>query len=222
MNLREANELFRRAIIKAYFEPQLLKMDYRKSPAKHPNIPEDGLTLDNVLHVYFDVVTGNDYPDGDEWLSSLDRFGIVSERGVLLEGSTVMQNLALPFTLEIDPIPESTLRQVTTLAVECGIAAEWLDRQTGQAPPAVRARIHLARALALDPQLLVLEHPTAAIPEAERAAFGALVARVCEARRLTALAITFDSAFAAAAAHRTLTLQPATGELVSARRRWWR
>ena len=163
-----------------------------------------------------------DIPDGDEWLSSLDRFGIVSERGVLLEGSTVMQNLALPFTLEIDPIPESTLRQVTTLAVECGIAAEWLDRQTGQAPPAVRARIHLARALALDPQLLVLEHPTAAIPEAERAAFGALVARVCEARRLTALAITFDSAFAAAAAHRTLTLQPATGELVSARRRWWR
>ena len=69
MNLKEANEIFRRAIIKAYFEPQLLKMDYRKSSAKHPNIPEDGLTLDNVLHVYFDVVTGNDYPDGDEWFS---------------------------------------------------------------------------------------------------------------------------------------------------------
>ena len=69
MNLKEANEIFRRAIIKAYFEPQLLKMDYRKSSAKHPNIPEDGLTLDNVLHVYFDIVTGNDYPDGDEWFS---------------------------------------------------------------------------------------------------------------------------------------------------------
>ncbi|MEO9294269.1 MAG: hypothetical protein ABI347_01565 [Nitrososphaera sp.] len=69
MNLKEANEIFRRAIIKAYFEPQMLKMDYRKSPAKHPNIPEDGLTLDNVLHVYFDVITGNDYPDGDEWFS---------------------------------------------------------------------------------------------------------------------------------------------------------
>ncbi|MGI0020636.1 MAG: hypothetical protein ACREAY_09225 [Nitrososphaera sp.] len=69
MNLKEANEIFRRAIIKAYFEPQMLKMDYRKSQARHPSIPEDGLTLDNVLHLYFDVATGNDYPDGDEWFS---------------------------------------------------------------------------------------------------------------------------------------------------------
>lgn len=70
MNLKEANEVFRRAIIKAYFEPQLLKMDYRKSQGtKHPAIADDGLTLDNVLHLYFDVSTGNDYPDGDEWFS---------------------------------------------------------------------------------------------------------------------------------------------------------
>ncbi|WP_337863521.1 hypothetical protein [Nitrososphaera sp.] len=69
MNLKEANEIFRRAIIKAYFEPQLLKMDYRKSSVKHPNIQEDGLTLDGILHIYFDVATGNDYPDGDEWFS---------------------------------------------------------------------------------------------------------------------------------------------------------
>jgi len=69
LNLKEANEIFRRAIIKAYFEPQMLKMDYRKSQARHPGIPEDGLTLDNVLHLYFDVATGNDYPDGDEWFS---------------------------------------------------------------------------------------------------------------------------------------------------------
>jgi hypothetical protein len=69
LNLKEANEIFRRAIIKAYFEPQMLKMDYRKSQARHPGIPEDGLTLDNVLHLYFDVITGNDYPDADEWFS---------------------------------------------------------------------------------------------------------------------------------------------------------
>ena len=37
--------------------------------------------------------------DGDEWLASLDRFGIVSERAVLLDGATVEQNLAMPFTL---------------------------------------------------------------------------------------------------------------------------
>lgn len=163
-----------------------------------------------------------DIPDGDEWLSSLDRFGIVSERGVLLEGSTVIQNVALPFTLDIDPVPDDARRAVLALGIECDIPYDWLEQPIGTIPAAVRARVHLARALALRPQLLLLEHPTAAVPEGERAAFGGVVARVCEARGLTALAITFDTAFAAAAAHRTLTLQPATGQLVSTRRRWWR
>jgi hypothetical protein len=43
---------------------------------------------------------------------------------------------------------------------------------------------------------------------------------VCEARRLTAIAITADEEFASRAAQKTLTLQPATGQLVAARRRW--
>jgi ABC-type lipoprotein export system ATPase subunit len=163
-----------------------------------------------------------DIPDGDEWLASLDRFGIISERGVLLEGSTVIQNVALPFTLDIDPVQDDARREVMALGIECDIPYDWLEQPVGTVPAAVRARVHLARALALGPQLLLLEHPTAAVPEGERAGLGAVVARVCEARGLAALAITFDTAFAAAAAHRTLTLQPATGQLVPARRLWWR
>ena len=154
-----------------------------------------------------------DITKGDEWLASLERFGITSERGVWLEGSTVMQNLALPFTLEIDPVPDATKEQVLALGIECDIPYDWLAEPVAKVPAPVRARVHLARALALRPQVLLMEHPTAAIPERERASFGAVVARACEARSLTALAITLDRAFARAAAHRTLTLQPATGEL---------
>ena len=70
LNLKESNEIFRGAIIKAYFEPELQKMDYRKSLAKHPFITDDGLTADeDVLHLFFDIITGNDYPDGDEWFT---------------------------------------------------------------------------------------------------------------------------------------------------------
>src|SRR4051794_33049780 len=63
----------------------------------------------------------SDVADGDEWLTSLDRFGIVSERAVLLEGASLAQNLALPFTLDIDPVSPETLARVTQLAKECGI-----------------------------------------------------------------------------------------------------
>ena len=69
LNLKEVNEIFRRAIIKAYFEPELLKRDYRKSGIKHPLILDDGLTIEDILHLYFDISTGIDYPDGDEWFT---------------------------------------------------------------------------------------------------------------------------------------------------------
>ena len=59
----------RRAIIKAYFEPELLKIEFHKSSIKHPTISDDGLTVEDTLHLFFDISTGNDYPDGDEWLT---------------------------------------------------------------------------------------------------------------------------------------------------------
>jgi ABC-type lipoprotein export system ATPase subunit len=156
-----------------------------------------------------------DIADGDAWLVSLDRFGIVSDRAVLLEGSSLAQNLAMPFTLDIDPVEPEMLAKIAELAGECGIAAEWLTQPAGSVPPGVRARAHLARAVATGPGLLVLEHPTATVAERDRVALARDFARVCERRRLAALAITLDAPFAAAFASRVLVLNGATGELRS-------
>jgi ABC-type transporter Mla maintaining outer membrane lipid asymmetry ATPase subunit MlaF len=162
-----------------------------------------------------------DVTDGEEWLSSLDRFGIVSDRAVLLEGATLAQNLALPFTLEIDPVTADTRERLARLAEECGIAAEWLDQPAAAVPPEVRVRAHLARAIALGPELVLMEHPTASLPMPERQPFGAIVKRVCEARALTTLMFSMDAEFAAAAAGRVLTLEPATGALKDRSRKGW-
>jgi ABC-type taurine transport system ATPase subunit len=162
-----------------------------------------------------------DVANGDEWLASLDSFGIVTDRAVLLEGAALAQNLALPFTLEIDPIAPDTRDRVARLAAECDIAPEWLDQQAGGLPAAVKARAHLARAIALGPALLLMEHPAAALPEPARAGFGTVVARVCQARGLPTLMMTSDIGFAALAAHRTLTLEPATGALTAPKGKGW-
>jgi ABC-type lipoprotein export system ATPase subunit len=147
----------------------------------------------------------------------------MSPRGVLLESATLAQNLAMPFTLEIEPVPPDTRAAVDYLAEECGIPPGSLEDKTAESSPAIRARVHFARAIALAPTLVVLEHPTATIPDADRQAFAADVVRVCDARSQTVLAITLDQAFATAVAHRALALQPATGVLAPlGRRRWWR
>jgi ABC-type transporter Mla maintaining outer membrane lipid asymmetry ATPase subunit MlaF len=163
-----------------------------------------------------------DIASGDEWLASLDRFGIVSERAVLLEGSTLAQNLAMPFTLDIDPVQPEMLERVAALAQACGIAREWMEQTAGDLPPAIRTRAHLARAVALSPALLIVEHPTAALPLPEHAPLAALVAALADARRMATLVITMDEAFGLAAAERMFRLDAASGELRKVRKGWFR
>ena len=159
--------------------------------------------------------------DGDAWLASLDRFGIVSDRAVLLEGSTLAQNLAMPFTLDIDPVQPEMLERVTALALECGIEREWLAQPAAELPPAIRVRAHLARGIALSPSLLIVEHPTATLPQAEHAPLATLIARIAAARSLATLIVTMDEKFGMAAAERTLSLAPATGELRKVKKGWF-
>ncbi len=152
--------------------------------------------------------------DGDTWIASLDRFGIVSPRAVMLEGSTLQSNLALPFTLDIDPVSPSVLPKVVALARECGIAREDLLKRVGELPAHVRVRAHLARAVALNPELLLVEHPTVDVIEGEKVRLAQDIATVVHGRGATALVVTTDVEFAEAVAHRSLALQPATGAMV--------
>jgi phospholipid/cholesterol/gamma-HCH transport system ATP-binding protein len=158
--------------------------------------------------------------NGDEWLVLLERFGILSDRAVLLEGSTLEQNIAMPITLEIDPLAPETARRVNTLAAECGIGDAQLRLRTGDVSGELRARVHLARAIALDPALLVLEHPTARVEEHARAGLGDAVARVAGSRGLPALMITNDDVFARRAASRRVSLDAATGNVMAVKRGW--
>ena len=162
--------------------------------------------------------------DGVAWLASLERVGIVSSRAVILEGSTLQQNLALPFTLEIEPVPPSVATQVSALAAECGIGADDLRRVAGELPPQIRVRAHLARALALNPELLLIEHPTADIAEQDRVPLARDFAAALDRRGAAALVLTRDVEFAEAVAHRSLQLQPATGALIpwKKKRGWFR
>ncbi len=67
MNIIEVNKIFRKSLIKGYFETELLNIDFEKSNVKHTIIHDDDLIQSILLHIFFDIDTGSDYPDGDEW-----------------------------------------------------------------------------------------------------------------------------------------------------------
>jgi len=155
-----------------------------------------------------------------EWLLSLDRFGIVTARAVLIGALPIAANLALPMTLSIDPVPADVRQRVEGLAAEVGLPIARLADAASTLSADERVRVHLARALASDPVVLLLEHPTVGVEERAAEALGATLKQVAEARGVAWIALTEDDRFARASGGTRLRLKPATGELV--RDGFWR
>jgi predicted ABC-type transport system involved in lysophospholipase L1 biosynthesis ATPase subunit len=154
--------------------------------------------------------------DSDAWLAMLDEVGIVTERAVLIAQFSVEQNIAIPFTLQVDPVAQEVQPRVRKLAEEAGLAAADLPRRVAESPPEVVARVHLARALALGPALLIAEHPSASLPREAVADYARDLARIARGREMAVLALTADRVFASALGGETLTHEPATGALRTA------
>ncbi len=191
-----------------------------------------------MAEVFVNLITGANLPDAGEvtvfgrptreiataedWVSTLDRFGLVSDRAVLVEQFTVEQNLAMPISLDIAEMPPALRARVRALAEEVSLGDQ-LTAPTGSLPPTAMLRLRLGRALALDPQVLLAEHPNALADPADLPGFAADLARIIERRRLASLLLTADRTFASAVADEVLTLEPATGILKAASgwRRWF-
>jgi ABC-type polar amino acid transport system ATPase subunit len=83
--------------------------------------------------------------------------------------------------------------------------------------------LRLGRALAMNPKVLLAEHPNATVPPEDAARFGADLKRIVAARGMAALVLTADEDFARTAADHVWVWQPATGTLKSSSgwRRWF-
>lgn len=172
-----------------------------------------GATLPETGHVRIFGRATSDITESSDWLTVLDRFGIVTERAALLESMTVLQNMAIPFSLDIEPPPPDVARLASALAAESGLADALLEQRLGTLDTASRMRVRLGRALAFDPGLLLLEHPSAALARADVVPLACDVRAVAERRTLATLTITADGEFAGAVSERAYILEPATGRL---------
>jgi ABC-type lipoprotein export system ATPase subunit len=180
-----------------------------------------GATLPDAGHIVTFGRSTRDIGDAAEWLSLVDRFGIVSERAVLLETLTVLQNLAMPLTLEIEPLTAEARQRASDLAREVGLAESAWETPVAPLDAASKLRVRAARALALDPRILLLEHPSAGLGRDDAAALARELRAIAARRGAALVAATLDEAFARAVAARVLRWEPATGRL-SERRGWLR
>ena len=135
-----------------------------------------------------------------------DRWGMLFQEGALFSALTVYDNIALPLrelrTLDEDLIHDLVMMKLGMVGIEAHHAAKMPSELSG----GMIKRIALARALALEPELLFLDEPTAGLDPDRSESFVTLVKELHRELNLTVVMVTHDLDTLVALSHRVAVL----------------
>jgi len=148
-------------------------------------IPDEG-----QVHVFGKNTIG---AEPDEEAAVRSRWGVLFQGGALFSTLTVAENVEVPlkqFYPELDP---ELRHEIARYKVKMsGLPEEAASKYPSELSGGMKKRAGLARALALDPELLFLDEPTAGLDPIGAAAFDELTRELQETLGLTVFLITHD------------------------------
>jgi phospholipid/cholesterol/gamma-HCH transport system ATP-binding protein len=140
-------------------------------------------------------VLGSEITDArdDDDIDIRCRWGILFQGGALFSTLTVAENVEVPLREFYPEIDEELRHEIARYKVLLsGLPAEATSKYPSELSGGMRKRAGLARALALDPELLFLDEPTAGLDPIGAAAFDQLIRNLQQTLGLTVFLITHD------------------------------
>ena len=127
-----------------------------------------------------------------EALSMRRRWGVMFERGALFSALTVQENVSMVLK-EHTQLSAELIDEVAALKIALtGLPAVAASQYPSELSGGMRKRAALARALALDPELLFLDEPTAGLDPLSASGIDELILNLRDALGLTMMIITHD------------------------------
>ncbi|HEV7305937.1 ABC transporter ATP-binding protein [Ensifer sp.] len=120
------------------------------------------------------------------------RLGVLFQHGALFSALTVRENIQVPMREYLD-LPQSLMDELARVKIELvGLAPEAAEKYPSELSGGMIKRAALARALALDPDLVFLDEPTSGLDPIGAAEFDELIAKLRDTLGLTVYMVTHD------------------------------
>jgi phospholipid/cholesterol/gamma-HCH transport system ATP-binding protein len=128
----------------------------------------------------------------EEWRALERRWGILFQQGALFSSLTALQNVQFPMREHLG-LSERLLREMAVAKLEMvGLSASDGDKLPAELSGGMTKRVALARALALDPELVFLDEPTSGLDPIAAGDFDELIRTLQKTLGLTVFMVTHD------------------------------
>jgi phospholipid/cholesterol/gamma-HCH transport system ATP-binding protein len=146
--------------------------------------------IEGEIEIFDEPMTG---ADAQTQLDLRRRWGVMFQGGALFSTLTVAENIQVPLREFYPELDTQLLDEIAAFKViMAGLPANAGPKYPSELSGGMKKRAGLARALALDPQLLFLDEPTAGLDPIAAAAIDALIRNLSRTLGLTIFLITHD------------------------------
>ena len=136
------------------------------------------------------------------------RFGFVFQQAALFDSMTVGQNVAFPLKQHTRKPAAEIESAVLSRIAEVGLPFEVVDKKPAELSGGMRKRVGLARALALDPELVLYDEPTTGLDPIMGDVINELIINTRRRHPVTSIVVTHDMRTASKVADRVVMLYP--------------